>query len=97
MPATSRVRTTKGRGRLFDSVLDTVGDTPCIRINNIAPAGVAAGDRYPPEMMARLGRLVHRVATDDLDYTEETAASGGSAREVARVTLLCLSSMKKRA
>ena len=40
MAASSRVRTTAGRGRLFDSVLDTVGDTPCIRINNIAPKGV---------------------------------------------------------
>jgi cysteine synthase A len=30
-------RTTAGRGRLYDSVMDTVGDTPCIRINNLAP------------------------------------------------------------
>ncbi len=35
-----RVRTTHGRGRLFDSVLDTIGDTPCIRVNNLAPKGV---------------------------------------------------------
>lgn len=34
------IRTTQGRGRLFDSILDTVGDTPVIRINNLAPAGV---------------------------------------------------------
>ena len=40
MSESSRVRTTNGRGRLFDSVLDTVGDTPCIRINNLAPDGV---------------------------------------------------------
>src|SRR5512133_1967912 len=40
MNATSHVRTTRGRGRLFDSILDTVGDTPCIRINNIAPKNV---------------------------------------------------------
>ena len=40
MPASSQVRTTNGRGRLFDSVLDTVGDTPCIRVNNIAPKTV---------------------------------------------------------
>ena len=40
MPASSGVRTTNGRGRLFDSVLDTVGDTPCIRVNNLAPKGV---------------------------------------------------------
>lgn len=34
------IRRTKGRGRLFESILDTVGDTPVIRINNLAPAGV---------------------------------------------------------
>ncbi|MEL6645097.1 MAG: cysteine synthase A [Pseudomonadota bacterium] len=34
------IRTTSGRGRLYDSVLDTVGDTPCIRINRIAPKNV---------------------------------------------------------
>ncbi|MCH9807986.1 MAG: pyridoxal-phosphate dependent enzyme [Alphaproteobacteria bacterium] len=31
------IRTTSGQGRLYDSVLDTVGNTPCIRINNLAP------------------------------------------------------------
>jgi len=40
MPTTSELRTTNGRGRLFDSVLDTVGDTPCIRVNHLAPKGV---------------------------------------------------------
>lgn len=34
------IRTTRGRGRLYDSVLDTVGDTPVIRVNNLAPNGV---------------------------------------------------------
>ena len=33
----SEIRKTAGRGRLFESVLDTVGDTPCIRVNNLAP------------------------------------------------------------
>jgi len=33
-------RTTSGQGRLYDSVLDTVGDTPCIRINSLGPDGV---------------------------------------------------------
>jgi cysteine synthase A len=33
-------RTTRGRGRLFDSVVDTIGDTPCIRINHLAPDNV---------------------------------------------------------
>ena len=30
-------RRTQGRGQLFDSVLDTIGDTPCIRVNHLAP------------------------------------------------------------
>jgi len=34
------IRTTHGRGRLFDSILDTIGDTPAIRINNLGPDGV---------------------------------------------------------
>ncbi|GFE50023.1 cysteine synthase A [Roseobacter cerasinus] len=36
----STIRRTRGRGRLFGSVLDTVGDTPTIRINRLAPEGV---------------------------------------------------------
>ncbi|GLK84204.1 PLP-dependent cysteine synthase family protein [Ancylobacter defluvii] len=31
----TEARTTTGRGRLFDSVLETIGDTPVIRINNL--------------------------------------------------------------
>ena len=34
------LRRTKGRGRLYDSIVDTVGDTPCVRINRLAPANV---------------------------------------------------------
>jgi len=32
-------RTTEGRGRLFDSILDTIGDTPAVRVNNLAVPG----------------------------------------------------------
>lgn len=34
------IRRTGGRGRLFGSILDTVGDTPVVQINRLAPAGV---------------------------------------------------------
>lgn len=34
------IRSTEGRGQRYDSVLDTVGNTPCIRINRIAPEHV---------------------------------------------------------
>ncbi len=37
MASKNGIRTTNGRGRLFDSVLDTIGDTPCIRVNNLGP------------------------------------------------------------
>ena len=33
----STIRSTNGRGRLFESVLETIGDTPVIRVNNIGP------------------------------------------------------------
>ncbi len=34
------IRTTKGRGARYDSIIDTIGDTPVIRINRIAPDNV---------------------------------------------------------
>lgn len=34
------MRKTQGRGKLFDSILATVGDTPAIRINRLTPRGV---------------------------------------------------------
>src|SRR6478736_4020883 len=36
----SSSRSTSGRSRLYDSVVDTIGDTPCIRVNHLAPAHV---------------------------------------------------------
>ncbi|MES2959120.1 MAG: cysteine synthase A [Pseudomonadota bacterium] len=38
--ASGTARTTEGRGRLYDSVVDTIGNTPCIRINRSAPKHV---------------------------------------------------------
>jgi cysteine synthase A len=37
---TGSIRQTRGRGRLYDSILDTVGDTPTVRINRLGPPGV---------------------------------------------------------
>ena len=33
-------RTTQGQGRLYHSIVDTIGNTPCIRLNRIAPKHV---------------------------------------------------------
>jgi cysteine synthase len=38
--STQNSRTTRGRGRRYESVVDTIGDTPCIRINHLAPKNV---------------------------------------------------------
>ena len=34
------IYSTEGRGRLYDNVLQTIGDTPTIRLNRISPTGV---------------------------------------------------------
>ena len=39
MTSPTAIRTTNGRGRLFNRVIDTAGDTPAIRINNLGVAG----------------------------------------------------------
>jgi cysteine synthase A len=39
--ADTGIRTTKGRGTRYDSILDTIGDTPVIRINNLGPDHVS--------------------------------------------------------
>jgi cysteine synthase A len=33
-------RRTEGRGRVYDSIIETVGDTPCVRVNRLAPENV---------------------------------------------------------
>jgi cysteine synthase A len=34
------IRTTKGRKVLYNSIVDTIGDTPCVRINRLGPAEI---------------------------------------------------------
>ncbi len=34
---TETPRTTAGRARRYDTIVDTIGDTPCVRINRLAP------------------------------------------------------------
>ena len=38
--ANNNKRSTNGQGRLYDSIIDTIGNTPCIRINKLAPEEV---------------------------------------------------------
>ncbi len=61
-------RTTTGRGKLYDSVLDTVGDTPCIRINRIAPEGVTVYVKF--EAFNPAGSVKDRLALNIIEAAE---------------------------
>ncbi|WP_170363781.1 PLP-dependent cysteine synthase family protein [Ruegeria arenilitoris] len=62
------VRTTSGRGRLYNSVLDTVGNTPCIRINKIAPANVTVYVKF--EAFNPAGSVKDRLALNIIEAGE---------------------------
>jgi len=61
-------RTTEGRGRLYDSVLDTIGNTPCIRINNLAPDGVRV--YVKAEFFNPAGSVKDRLAVSIIEEAE---------------------------
>ncbi|WP_306047717.1 PLP-dependent cysteine synthase family protein [Nioella sp. MMSF_3534] len=65
-------RQTEGRGRLYDSILDTVGDTPCIRINRLAPEGVelyVKAEAFNPG-----GSVKDRLALNIIEAAEASGA-----------------------
>ncbi len=72
MPIQSTIRTTAGRGRLFDSILDTVGDTPTIRVNNL---GVKDATIYvKAEFFNPLASVKDRLALNIIEEAERTGA-----------------------
>ncbi len=66
------IRTTSGRGRLFDSILDTVGDTPVVRINRIAPEGVTV--YVKAEAFNPLASVKDRLALNIIEAAERSGA-----------------------
>ncbi|MHA7866905.1 MAG: PLP-dependent cysteine synthase family protein [Salipiger thiooxidans] len=62
------IRTTAGRGRRYDSVLDTVGDTPVIRINRIAPKNVSVYVKF--EAFNPAGSVKDRLALNIIEAAE---------------------------
>src|SRR3954465_15359151 len=63
-------RTTKGRGRLFESVLDTVGDTPCVKVNSLAPDHVRL--YVKAEFFNPAGSVKDRLALNIIESAERT-------------------------
>lgn len=62
------IRQTNGRGRLYDSILDTVGNTPVIRINNIAPKNVSVYVKF--EAFNPAGSVKDRLALNIIEAAE---------------------------
>lgn len=66
------IRSTTGRGRLFESVLDTVGDTPAIKINNLAPDNVTIYAKA--EFFNPASSVKDRLALNIIEEAERTGA-----------------------
>jgi cysteine synthase len=60
--------TRDGRGRLFDSIVDTIGDTPCIRVNHLAPAHVRL--YVKAELFNPAGSVKDRLALSIIEEAE---------------------------
>jgi cysteine synthase len=65
-------RCTSGRGRLYDSILETVGDTPVIRVNNLAPDGVRL--YVKAEFFNPAASVKDRLALSIIETAERTGA-----------------------
>ena len=63
---------TKGRGRLYASVLDTIGDTPAIRINSLAPKGVEL--YVKAEFFNPAGSVKDRLALSIINEAEQNGS-----------------------
>ena len=62
------IRQTAGRGTRYDSVLDTVGNTPTIRINRIAPKNVTVYVKF--EAFNPAGSVKDRLALNIIEAAE---------------------------
>ena len=66
----SAARTTQGRGQLYGSILDTIGNTPCVRINTLAPSHV---DLYvKAEFFNPAGSVKDRLAISIIEEAERS-------------------------
>ena len=63
---------THGRGRLFANILETVGNTPVIRVNNLAPAGVEI--YVKAEFFNPAGSVKDRLALAIIEEAERSGA-----------------------
>jgi cysteine synthase A len=74
MAGTAGIRSTTGRGRLFQSILETVGDTPAIRVNNLAPDNVTI--YVKAEFFNPASSVKDRLALNIIEAAERGGALG---------------------
>ena len=68
----TKMRSTAGRGRLFDSIVETIGDTPAIRINNL---GVGDATIYvKAEFFNPAASVKDRLAVSIIEQAERSGA-----------------------
>ena len=68
----SSTRTTQGRGKRFDSILETVGDTPTIRINNLGVPGITL--YVKAEFFNPASSVKDRLALNIIEAAERSGA-----------------------
>ncbi|MEO9778907.1 MAG: pyridoxal-phosphate dependent enzyme [Sedimentitalea sp.] len=64
----NKLRTTQGNGRRYDSVLDTIGNTPTIRVNNLGPEGINLFVKF--EAFNPAGSVKDRLAVNIIEAAE---------------------------
>jgi cysteine synthase A len=73
-PAPSPVRT-PGRGRVFDSITETIGDTPLVRLNRLPKErGIAASILAKLEFFNPIGSVKDRIGVSMIDAMEAAGA-----------------------
>ncbi len=68
--AANGTRINDGHGRLYESILDTIGNTPCIRVNNLAPNGVRV--YVKSEFFNPAGSVKDRLALNIIEAAERS-------------------------
>ena len=72
MGTDSKVRTTDGRGRLYDGIIETMGNTPCIQVKNIAPSHVRL--YVKAEFFNPAASVKDRLAVNIIEAAERSGA-----------------------
>jgi cysteine synthase A len=72
MSANANPRKTGGQGRLYDSIVDTIGNTPCIRVNHLAPKHVTV--YVKAEFFNPAASVKDRLAISIIEEAERSGA-----------------------